>query len=186
MEITNKNPKIYIISGKARSGKDTIADMIYGYYKNKKVIKLSYSYYLKDYAKRIIGWNGSDETKPREFLQKLGIELIKNKINEHFLINRLCDDVKVFSYFYDVIIITDARLIDEIEIPKKIFSNISVINVIRNIDNKLTNEQQKHITETGLDDYNGYDHVVENNGTYNELQTKIKNIIETENKKYEK
>ena len=180
MELENKNPKIYIISGKARSGKDNAADIIEKYYSNKKVIKLSYSYYLKDFAKRITGWDGSDEVKPREFLQQLGIELIKTKINDHFLINRLCDDIKVFSYFYDVIIITDARLVDEIEIPKNLYPNATVIRINRNIDNNLKTNEKKHLTEIGLDNYNKYDYIIENNKTLEELNKKVIEIIRKE------
>lgn len=180
MNFVNKNPKIYIISGKARSGKDTIADIIEKYYGNKKVIKLSYSYYLKDFAKRITGWDGSDNTKPREFLQQLGIELIKTKIDEHFLINRLCDDIKIFSYFYDVIIITDARLVDEIEIPKKLYPCANVIKITRNIENNLTTNEKKHLTEIALDNYNKYDYIIENNETLDELAKKVIEIIRKE------
>ena len=117
MEFINKEPKIYIISGKARSGKDTIASIIKEYYesKSKKVITLAYATYLKEYAKRITNWDGQEETKPRELLQNLGVELIKTYIDENMLINRIKEDIKVYSYFFDIIIITDARFKEEIE-----------------------------------------------------------------------
>ena len=141
MEFNKKNTKIYILSGKAKSGKDAISTIITNYYKNKKCISISYSYYLKDYIKRIIGWDGSEEDKPRELLQQIGIELIKNKINDRLFINRLLEDIEVFSYFYDIIIVTDARLIEEIEIPKQKFNNVITIRINRdNINNNLTLE----------------------------------------------
>ena len=120
---TYKEPIIFVLSGKAKSGKNLIADKIENYYKNKRCIQISYAFYLKNYVKNIYDWNGSEEDKPRELLQKIGIDLIKNKIDSNLLIRRVCEDIKVYSYFYDIIIITDARLKDEIEIPKRLFNN---------------------------------------------------------------
>lgn len=176
MEFTKKDIKIYLLSGKAKSGKNEVSNIINEYYKSKKCITLSYAYYLKDYIKRISGWDGKEETKPRELLQQIGIELIKNKIDSNLLIRRLIEDIKVFSYFYDVIIITDARLVDEIEIPKKQFNNITTIRVIRNVDNNLTINEQKHLTETGLDNYNNFDYIIDNND-YETLKNDVYKII---------
>ena len=176
MEFNNKNPKLYLLSGKARSGKNEVGNIIKKYYQNEKCILLSYSYYLKDYVKRISGWDGSEENKPRDLLQQVGIELIKNKIDSNLLIRRLIEDVKVFSYFYDVIIITDARLIDEVEKVKEEFSNVTTIRIKRNLDNNLTLEQKEHLTEVGLDNYNNFDYIIENND-YNTLQKEVYKII---------
>ena len=107
-----KKPIIFVIYGKARSGKNTITDYIKEYYNNKnmKVIDLIYAESIKNYAQKILNWDGSEETKPREFLQQLGTEIIRNKIDNNFFINRMLQDIEVYSYFYDVIIIADARL----------------------------------------------------------------------------
>ena len=104
MELLERKIKIIVLSGKARSGKDIVADIIYNYYKNKKVKKLSYAYYLKQYVKSITNWDGNEDNKPRDLLQFIGIDLIKNKIDNKLLINRVIEDIKVYSYFYDIII----------------------------------------------------------------------------------
>lgn len=158
--------KIYILSGKARCGKDTVADIIEEYFKDKKVIKLSYSYYLKDYLKRM---NMYDETnKPRSLMQDFGQNLLR-KINPNFLIDRLLEDIEVFSYFYDIIIITDARMKDEIIIPKKRYNNVKTIRVVRNnYDNGLTEEEKNDITETNLDDFKEFDEIIENDSNLKE------------------
>ncbi len=177
MEFNKKSIKIYILSGKAKSGKNEVSKIITNYYKNKKCITLSYSYYLKDYIKRITGWNGEETNKPRELLQQMGISLIKYKIDDKLLINRLLQDIEVFSYFYDIIIITDARLKEEIEIPKNKFNNIITIRINRNnTDNNLTQEQKNHITEIDLDNYNDFDYIIDNND-YKTLETEIINIL---------
>lgn len=179
MEFNKRNTKIYILSGKAKSGKDLVSKIITNYYRDKKCICLSYSYYLKDYVKRITGWDGSEENKPREMLQKVGIELIKNKINNKLFINRLLEDVDVFSYFYDIIVVTDARLIEEVEIPKEKLDNVITIRINRdNIDNNLTNEQKSHLTEIALDNYSNFDYIIDNNKDYSYLENKVNKILE--------
>lgn len=179
MEFIKKNTIIYLLSGKAKSGKNTVSKIITDYYQNKKCVSLSYSYYLKDYVKRITGWDGSEENKPRDLLQQMGIELVKNKINDQLFVNRLIEDIQIFSYFYDVIVITDARLIEEVEKPKEKFSNVITIRIDRkNKSNNLTESQKHHITETALDNYSDFDYVVDNNGTYEDLKNKIIEIIE--------
>jgi len=156
MQYINKNPKIFILSGKAGSGKNYVADIISDYYKNS--IQISYAYYLKQYVKKISNWDGLEETKPRTLLQSLGIDLIK-KIDKELLIRRVMEDIKVYSYFFDVIIVTDARLKEEIIIPKNLFDCITIR--INGKDNDLTLEQKNHITETDLDNYK-FDYIINN------------------------
>jgi len=175
MEFIKRNSKIFIISGKARSGKTETAKIIENYYKEKKCITISFAYYLKDYIKRITGWDGNEETKPRELLQKLGIELIKNNIDDKLLINRILQDIEVFSYFYDIIIISDARLVDEIESIKNKYTNSVSIRISNNDNNNLTEKQKNHITETGLDNYSKFDYSVNND--YVNLEKEIENIL---------
>ncbi len=173
MQYNNRNPKIFILSGKAKSGKNLIADFIEEYYSDKKCIQLSYAYYLKQYIKKITTWDGNEQNKPRDLLQSLGIDLIK-KIDDKLLIRRVMEDVQVYSYFFDVIIITDARLIEEIETPKSLFNCITIR--INKDDNNLTLEQKKHITETNLDNYRNFDYVI-NNNDISETKNQIINIL---------
>lgn len=175
MIFDKRESKIFIISGKARSGKNKISTIISNYYTNKKAITISFGHYIKDYVMRVSNWDGNENTKPRELLQQLGIELIKNKVNNNLFINRILEDIEIFSYFYDIIIINDARLVDEIEILKSKYPNSISIRVIRNnYDNKLTQEQKSHITEIDLDNYNNFDYVIEND---DKLENKIINIL---------
>lgn len=79
MELRTEEAKIIILSGKARSGKDTSMEIIKKKYESlgKKVICLFYASYIKEYAKRISDWDGNDETKPRTLLQVLGTDIIR-------------------------------------------------------------------------------------------------------------
>ena len=174
MEFINRNPKIIIISGKASSGKSLSANIIKDNTNN--TILLAYADYLKMYAKNISGWDGSEDTKPRELLQQLGVELIKKNINENMLINRIIEDIKVYSYFYDYIVITDARFPNEIESIKKEFDNVISVRINRNIYS-LDKKYQNHSTETGMDEYNNYDYVIDNNNDLKALEIKVMEVV---------
>lgn len=175
MQFIKNKVKIIILSGIARSGKNEVSKMIKKYYENKKTISISFGHYIKDYAKRVSNWDGSEDTKPRELLQQLGIELVKNKIDDKLFIRRILEDIEIFSYFYDIIVVNDARLIDEIEILKQKYPDSISIRIIRNnFDNGLTLDQKNHITETNLDNYDKFDYVI-NNDEY--LEDNIINIL---------
>ena len=173
--------RIFIISGKARCGKDTTAKYIDEYFinKDKKVINLQYSFYLKEYAKRITGWDGSDETKPRELLQYLGTDYIRKEIDNLFFVKRMIEDIKVYSKYFDIITISDARFVEEIDELKKVFNDVYAIKVVRpNFDNGLSEKEQKHATEIALDNYDKIDQVLLNDGTLEDLKNKIIDLME--------
>ncbi len=174
-----KLKKIYIISGKARSGKNTVAKIIKNIYneKNQKTINISYGYYVKEYAKAVSNWDGSEKTKPRSLLQELGTS-IRTNIDNLFFIKRIIDDIKVYSNFFDIITISDARLIKELELPKKYFDSVTTIRVNKdNFDNGLTETEQEHETEIQLDNYDKFDYNLINNGNIEDLEKNIRKII---------
>lgn len=179
LKLNEKDTKIIIISGKARSGKDKVSSFIKSELEenNKRVINLQFAYYIKNYVMNVSDWDGKDETKPRELLQYLGTDIIRKKIDEEFFIRRMIDDIKVYSYFFDVIVISDARFVKEIEKIRENFKNVTSINVIRpNYVSELTDEQKSHATEIGLDGYNGFDYEIVNDGTLEELYDKVKKV----------
>lgn len=170
--------KIILIGGKARSGKDTLADYLYEKLKEqgRKPCKLQVSQYIKYYAIKYFGWDGKEETKPRDLLINLGTEIIRNKIDQNFHINRLIEDIKVLSYFFDTFIVSDIRLPIEIEKTKQEFKNVISIKLERPYT-ELAEKEQKHITETGLDNYNNFDYVIKNDKTLEDLKVKAKELI---------
>ena len=165
--------KVIILSGKAESGKSMSANMIKERL-NKKTIIISYASYLKEYAKNIIDWDLDEKNKPRTFLQEIG-DLVK-EIDPKFLINRVLQDIEVYKNYFDIIIISDARFVDEIELVKEKYD--SVVIRINGKDNNLTLKEKNHNTETSLDDYNNYDYIIDNNSTKEELEIKINEVLE--------
>lgn len=168
MEFKLKDTKIIILSGKAGSGKSTIASIIS---KHKKCIILSYALYIKQIAKNVLLWDGNEDDKPRDFLQQFG-DVIKS-IDSNLLVNRMVEDIKMYSYFYDLIVISDARFINEIETIKNNFKNAYSVRVCGN-NNNLTKEQKNHITEVALDNYDKYDYIIKNDEN---IEEKIINML---------
>ena len=77
-------------------------------------------------------WDGSEESKPRKLLQELGTDVIRNKLNKaEMFIERQLDDIEIYSYFYDAIIVPDIRLPREIDSVREKFDNVVVIKVER-------------------------------------------------------
>jgi hypothetical protein len=179
-------PKIYLIGGKARHGKSTVARLIKAEYelRGERAAITSYGRYIKDYARNYFGWDGKEETKPRDLLQYLGAEIIRKKLHKKdFFVNRMIDDIQILSYFFDVIIIDDARLKVEVDKLRKTFDLFIPIKVVRdNFDNGLTEEQKKDITEIDLDKYKMFKYCIHNDGELDDLKKKVSLIIDGEEK----
>lgn len=180
MEFNKKDIKIYVICGIARQGKTTIAGMINKYCNklNLKCFNLAFAYQIKEYAKKVSDWDGCDETKPRELLQQLGTDLIRKEIDNDFFINRVIEDIKVYSYFFDVLTIDDARFDLEIEKIKEAFPSAYIIRVEKTNSKKLEGELSNHATEKGLTDTTLYDTIIKNDGSLKDLEEKVKLMME--------
>ena len=176
--------KIYVIGGKAKSGKNTLGENLkeelkdYGY----KPCVMHITEPLYSYARNYFEYRDEDP-KPREFLQKVGIEIIREKMGKkQFLLNRLYEDIEILSNFFDTFIITDARLTEEFESIKNHYQEVVTIKLERNnYDNELTEEEENHITEKDIDNYHDFDYVIENKGI-DDLKLKALEIIRNEEK----
>lgn len=157
--------KIYIIGGKAKSGKTTFGEYLreqlkeYSY--NPCVMHITEPLY--GYAKNYFDYDDRKDEKPREFLQKVGVEIIQEKMGKkNFLLNRLYEDIEILSNFFDTFIITDARLKREFTEIKKRYPDVVTIKLERsNYDNELKEEEKNHITEKDLDDYDNFDYIID-------------------------
>ena len=166
--------KLFVLAGKARSGKDTVAHLIENN-SLKKVLIYSCTTYLKDYIKDIYG-EYDENNKPRDLLQGLGFR-IKEKYPD-FFIDRMEEDISFLANYYDIIVVTGVRLVKELEFLKSSFNAI-LIKMESDVDNNLTDEQKKDITEIDVDNYNDYDYIVKNDD-YEVLKQKVKKIMEEE------
>jgi len=181
------------ITGKKRSGKDTISDfLVEKYY----FVKYGFADPIKDIARIIFGFTENqlfekekdivDENwgfKPRDFFQKFGTdygqfifpkhfpEIFKDKderslwimVFKRWYLNKLKENP------YLKVVISDVRFNHEFECIKDLGGY--VIKVKR--DNTI---KDNHISENELDNLE-FDHKLSNNGTKEELFKKIINII---------
>lgn len=175
---------IYLISGKARHGKDTTADIII---KETQGTKISLAKTIKQYAVDYFGWDGKEETKPREFLQILGTEVIREKLNDpDFHVRRTCEDISVISEYKKIMgenapifIVPDCRYVNEIEGFIDCFGeqNVTSIRVDRpDFDNGLTEEQKNHKSEISLDNYQNFNYSISNT-SLDELKESVLDIL---------
>ena len=159
--------KIILISGKAENGKTTLANILkeklesYG----NKVIITRYALYLKEIAKKYCNWDGNKDKAGRELLQKLGTDVIRQKLNKPlFHVGRICEDIEITQDYYDYVIIDDVRYENEVYYPITMFGKDEVYTIrVNRYDklngervpfiNSLTDEQKEHISETSLDNF---------------------------------
>ncbi len=175
---------IYLIAGKIKVGKDVVGNIIKDEYEKlgKSTVIVSISGPLKDYAMKYFGWDGKEETKPRELLQTLGTEVIREKLGkDDFLIDRVSDDIDILSLYFDNIVITGIRRKDEILKLKKKYPNTRSILLIRDVDySYLPEKERNHYTEKDLDGFEDVDYIF-NNLTVEEEKNKIISIIKEDN-----
>ena len=158
--------KVYVIGGKAKCGKSTLGELIreelkeYGY----KPCVMQITEPLYAFAENYFEWNRMTDEKPREFLQKVGTDIIKEKLGKKtFLLDRAFEDIDILKEFFDVFIITDARFPEEIEYFKDRYDDVCPIKLIRkDFDDNLTEEEKNHITETAMDGYEDFSYILEN------------------------
>lgn len=194
---------IIAITGKARNGKDSVAEFLKDYLiqKGNLVTSIAYADKLKQevceklnipnvdilnyYKNNNIEWNG---TNVRAALQTIADynKLLRNNYYSDFVNGKIesvyynlqSDGIKEMYY-----IITDLRMLLEEEDLRKLSRNedfsVNIVKVKRNI--KAIKESE-HNSEIEVDIINE-DYLIENNGSLEELSTKVINVLETISKK---
>ena len=155
--------KIFIIAGKAGSGKGEVAKLIKEYYiyKLQSCVLTEYSKTLKLFAQELSDWDGNPNTKPRAYLQELGDKI--RKIDDKYFIKNMLDDLKIYETMTNNVVITGARFPEEIDDIKLNYDNVYAICVENQFSqSNLSIEEQAHISETALDSYEDFDYIVAN------------------------
>lgn len=171
--------KIFCISGKARHGKDTTANIMKNEFEKlgKKVLIAHYGDLVKYICKTFFNWGGNKDEKGRSLLQYVGTDAIRSK-EPDFWVNFIIQILSFFPNEWDYILIPDARFPNEIENLKRINGfDVEHIRVIRpNFISDLTEEQLKHPSETALDNF-PFDQIIFNSGTIEELECLIRELV---------
>lgn len=178
--------KIILVSGKARSGKNTLADYLKEKLeaKGNVVVIDMFAKYIKYYCTQM-GWNGEKNEYWRGVLQNLGTEVIKEKLNyKSFHAKRLAEDIQILSEQFDVdyFIVADTRFRDEIYTMKAMFpDDVITVNVVRlGLKSNLTEKQLNHKSENDLNGFKFDCNIFVQDGIqhlYDESDRALKNVL---------
>lgn len=167
--------KLILISGKAGHGKDTLAKYMKAIFEmqNKKVLITHYGDLLKYICMAFFNWDGQKDEAGRTLLQYVGTDIIRKKKPDYW-VQFVADMLSFFPDQWDYVLIPDVRFPNEIE-GLAGFGPLH-IRIVRPGFNMLTEEQQKHPSETALDNYYNNWQVVMNDGTIDDLIRKAEVI----------
>ena len=155
--------KVIAISGKAESGKDTIAKEIKYLLEeqNYKVMIIHFADVLKFVCRQYFDWDGQKDDYGRSLLQQVGTEM-REKNNPNMWVNITKELIRGIGVEFDYVLVPDTRFKEEINMLNEYFDCISVRVLRQDIDvygvtrvhvNHLTDEQRAHKSECDLDNY---------------------------------
>ena len=128
------------MSGKARSGKNTAADVILGRYDG---IPFAFADDIKRIAYEYLGWHGEKDELGRKLLQDIGTT--GRNYNRDIWADKTVDRIQELSSDNQLAVVTDTRYPNEIQRIKHGFSDVVTIRITRDSVEKL-----KHPSETAL------------------------------------
>lgn len=169
---------ILMISGKAESGKTTLANFLRRILENEeKTVKI---FPFADNVKHIardMGWDGVKNEKGRGLLQYIG--KIGRSYDKNIWVDKVINEICYASNPSDVVIIDDVRYLNEIDQMTKFSNDVVLIRINRpNHINSLTQDQKQDGSETELDTYEDFDFEITNDGSKNDLFDKTKTLYE--------
>ena len=170
--------QIFLISGKAQAGKDSTANFLKQKLDGKSLI-IHNADYLKYIAKEYMGWDGQKDKQGRALLQNLGTEKVRMGLGKPlFWVEKSCDVIDILKDDYDYFMIPDTRFRNEIFLPKARFpSMVTTVRVERlSFYNGLTEEQQRHLSEIDLDNFDFDYRIASDNGLDN-LEIEVDKFI---------
>lgn len=166
--------KVITISGIARHGKDTTAEVL-----RHELSEMGYSVLITHYADLLkyictayFGWNGLKDEEGRTLLQYIGTDVVRKK-NPDFWVDYIVSILKMFEDSWDIVLIPDTRFPNEIDKIREAGFETIHMNIVRpNFDNGMTSEQLSHSSETALysrtPDFN-----ILNDGSVDDLKGKL-------------
>lgn len=168
------------IAGKAESGKTTLANILKERLEenHKRVLLINYGDFVKFICKQYYNWNGEKDEYGRALLQHVGTEQGRMMVDENIWVDMVINTVEVALRDYDVAIVADCRFPNEFDRWEEKGKKILKIRIVRpEYQNKLTEEQKNHASETSLDNYRDWDLFICNEGTIEKLKERAESIV---------
>lgn len=170
--------KVICISGKAQHGKDTSANLLEAMLEDEgyKVLIVHYGDLVKYICKTFFDWNGEKDVYGRSLLQRIGTDVIRKQEPDYW-VSFVAGILKFFDGEWDYVLIPDSRFPNEVDYLKERGFDVIHMRVVRpNFVSPLTPEQQKHPSETALDNVIP-DCYINNCGTLNNLRDTVSDLI---------
>lgn len=164
---------VVCISGKAQHGKDTTAGIIKELLEEQgeKVLVAHYGDLVKYICRTFFNWNGEKDAAGRHLLQYVGTDVIRKKYPDYW-VDFVAEMLELFNGEWDWVLIPDTRFPNEVEVMKEKFRATHLRVIRQNFISPLTEEQQRHPSETEPDDYYA-DWFLFNDGTIDNLKTAV-------------
>lgn len=172
------NMRVWLVSGPAQNGKDTVANIIERELKSMghRVLVTHYADLLKHICRTFLGWDGNKDEAGRDMLQRVGTDVIREQ-DPDFWVRFVCSVLEFFPDAWDHVIIPDARFPNEIDMMRNRF-NVTYLRVERpHFSSCLLDRQKLHQSETALDRVRPDIRII-NDGTLEELDHLVTRIVE--------
>ncbi|NCP97672.1 hypothetical protein GW796_05460 [archaeon] len=173
--------KIFIISGKGGSGKDTFVEL-YSKYIEKKYNDVCYNISsvdeIKEIARKYFGWKGQKTSEWRKTLSDLK-DLQTRSCDGPFNYMKICFSNIIKEEFHhnrECVVFLHIRETEEIERAKKEFNAKTIL--IKRFDETVSYGNH---ADDNVENYN-YDYVFENYGTLEELNEKVIELVKIKEK----
>jgi hypothetical protein len=168
------------ISGKKRSGKDTMAR----WFAERGFEQFALADPIKESCQSIFGFSeeqvGGDrkeeedpywERTPREVMQHFGTDAFRGTYGDDVWVRSLMQRLRF--ELPPKVVVSDVRFPNEVEGIQRVGGQVIRIDASERLDH-----EDDHASETALDGYHGFDHVVKNNGTLKEFKKASSELID--------
>ena len=175
-----------IISGKAGSGKDTVASFMKKELEKhgKKVLVIHYGDAVKWVLREFFNWDGQKDAVGRTLLQRVGTDIVRAQFPNYWT-GIVVGLLKAFEPYndFDVALVPDARFPNEVDIALETLNNCIAVRINRRnadgtewVNPNLTEEQRNHPSETSLDTF-AFDYVIHNDEGLDTLEESAITIL---------
>ena len=170
--------KVILFSAKAQGGKDASADILKELLEQdgEMVLLTHYADLLKYICKTYFKWDGQKDDVGRSILQKVGSDIIRKKMPD-FWVRFVAEILIMFEDEWDVVLIPDTRFPNEIKVMSGLFDTLAVRVTRLDYESTLTEEQQNHISETALDNYQ-FDYYIDSKSGLDNLRIEVEKMYE--------
>jgi dephospho-CoA kinase len=173
--------KVIGITGAARSGKDSTADIL-AKLLNGRSCKVEMARELKYLARDYFGYKDIKDEADRKILQELGTDTIRIKLQKPlFHVKRACETIEIIQDKYDFIFCPDVRFDNEARYLQACFLDkvifIKVERIGFNQDDNLTAKQHKHKSENALITFKDFDYIIKSETGLDKLEDEIKKVM---------